>query len=43
MPMLDRIEVDVIDVAPQVVLVADQVFPVASLPQAAFGFRKAPL
>src|SRR5688500_6215384 len=43
MPMLDWIEVDVIDMRLQIVVVADQVLPIASLPQAAFGFRQAPL
>ena len=40
-PVLHRVEVDVIDVPVQVVFVADQVFPVASLPDAAFATAKA--
>lgn len=37
--MLDRIEVDVIEVAPEVVLVSDPVFPEATLPESTFPFR----
>jgi len=36
-PVLHRVEVDVIDVPVQVVFVADQVFPVTPLPDAAFA------
>lgn len=41
MPVLHRVVVDVIDMAAQVVRVADQVFPVAALPDAAFATRDA--
>lgn len=37
--MLDRIEVDVIEVPPEVVLVSDPVFPEAALPESTFPFR----
>src|SRR5688500_17711499 len=43
MSMLDRVEMAVVDVRPQVVVVADEVFPVAPLPHAAFGCRHASL
>ena len=35
--MLDRIEVHVVDVATEVIIVADQVFPIPPLPYAALA------
>lgn len=39
--MPDRVEVDGVDVVAQVVRVADQVFPVAALPDATLALRQA--
>ena len=36
LPVFDRIEVDVVDVPAQIAFIADQVFPVPALPDAAF-------
>ena len=39
--VFDRIDVDVIDMPGEIVFVRDQVFPEATLPDAAFGFVEA--
>ena len=39
MPMFHRIEMDVIDMTPQIDFVADLMLPESPLPQAAFAFR----
>jgi hypothetical protein len=39
--MLDRIDVDVVDVMAKIGLVAHRMFPVASLPHTAFASRDA--
>ncbi len=39
--VLDGVVMDVIDVASQVVLIADQMFPESTLPDAAFAFLPA--
>ena len=39
--VFDGVVVDVVDVATKIVRVADQVFPITALPQAAFATRQA--
>ena len=39
-PVLDRVDVDVVDMTSEVVLVANGVLPIAPLPDAAFSFGR---
>ncbi len=41
--MFDRIEVDVIDMGLQILVIPDQMFPIAALPDAAFPFSESAL